>query len=113
MRPAGIPELSGILPCQIFVFLWVFHKRAITPLHVKKMAKLRCGGRGRGHPHVKKMDKLRRGGRGRGHLQFFCVPPPRNYSLKCYRVLSPPTMKWDLRPWEGGTDRWRKRGRVW
>src|SRR4029434_852758 len=31
--------------------------------------------------------------------KFFSSPPPRNYSPKFYRVLSPPKMKWDLRPY--------------
>ena len=30
---------------------------------------------------------------------IFSCPPPRNYTLKFDHVLSPPTMKWDLRPW--------------
>src|SRR4029434_6833539 len=29
---------------------------------------------------------------------IFSCPPPRNYTLKFDHVLSPPTMKWDLRP---------------
>src|SRR4029434_6380086 len=33
----------------------------------------------------------------RARPQFFHVPP-RNYTLKFDNVLSPPTMKWDLRP---------------
>src|SRR4029434_8971355 len=29
---------------------------------------------------------------------IFSCPPPRNYTLKFDNVLSPPTMKWNLRP---------------
>src|SRR4029434_6800270 len=64
----GFENRPGILPCRTFVFLCVFQKQVITSLHVKKMAKLRCGGRGRGPLLVKKMPKLRRGGRGWGPL---------------------------------------------
>src|SRR4029434_546851 len=32
----------------------------------------------------------------------FFMSPPRNYTLKFDNVLSPPTMKWDLRPCMNG-----------
>src|SRR4029434_2500808 len=81
----GFQNRPGILPCRTFVFLCVFQKRVITSLHVKKMA------------------KLRRGGRGRGHLQFSCVPPQELLSeiLPC---IVPPYNEMGSPPLDMGID---------
>src|SRR4029434_6723034 len=52
----------------------------------------------------KKMAKLRRGGRGRGHLQFSCVPPPQELLSEILPCIVPPYNEMGYPPLHSTTD---------